>query len=298
MATGESQLKTFLRRLTDLIGAPRTVRRAITGEIELTRPALDAFVDLIRKHHRQVGAECQDTARALALQAADSHRLQDIGYEFLCSNDAEEPGEYQRLLERIQPLGITVSVIGLGTEADVDADFLKDVAQRGGGRALFTTQAEELPRLFAQEAITVSRSSFVDQVTDVRTVADMVPPGAQLTYSQSSGQLDIYSLTPTIRFERYEVLPWRLGAFAEAGVGAAHVKTFAVSEVNYTGGGSGTDRFEIDESSTQSQAVVTAGVTYPASESSWFEVLGSYTSILADESVDYFGIGVGFRVWL
>jgi hypothetical protein len=130
------------------------------------------------------------------------------------------------------------------------------------------------------------------------TVADMVPPGAQLTHSQSSGQLDIYSLTPTIRFERYEVLPWRLGAFAEAGVGAAHVKTFAVSEVNYTGGGSGTDRFEIDESSTQSQAVVTAGVTYPASESSWFEVLGSYTSILADESVDYFGIGVGFRVWL
>ena len=82
---------------------------------------------------------------------------------FADAADAEEPGEYQRLLERIQPLGITVSVIGLGAETDVDAEFLKDVAQRGGGRALFTTSAEELPRLFAQEAITVARSSFVDR---------------------------------------------------------------------------------------------------------------------------------------
>ncbi|GAA0460426.1 ATPase [Paractinoplanes deccanensis] len=92
-AGGSNQLKTFLRRLVDTISAPRAVRRAVIGETELSRPALDAFADLIRKHNRQIGIECQDTARALALQAADASRTQDIGYEFLCSNDEEEPGD-------------------------------------------------------------------------------------------------------------------------------------------------------------------------------------------------------------
>ena len=93
---------------------------------------------------------------------------------FADANDAEEPGDYVRLLGRLQSLGITVSVIGLGSETDSDAAFLKDVAQRGGGRIMFTSNVEELPQLFAQEAITVARSSFVDQPTAARTVGDLV----------------------------------------------------------------------------------------------------------------------------
>ncbi|MDG4827469.1 DUF87 domain-containing protein [Asanoa sp. WMMD1127] len=92
-AEQESQLKIFLRRLADLVGAPRTVRRAIIGEAELTRPFLDAFVDLVRKHHRQVGMDCQDTMRALVLEAAEKTSDQDVGHEFLCSNDELEPGQ-------------------------------------------------------------------------------------------------------------------------------------------------------------------------------------------------------------
>ncbi|WBB57225.1 ATP-binding protein [Verrucosispora sp. WMMD573] len=92
MPDGATQLRTFLRRLADQMDAPRTVRRAVTGETELSRPALDAFVDLIRKTNRQIGTECQDTARALVLYAAEQPALQDIGYYFLCSNDEEEPG--------------------------------------------------------------------------------------------------------------------------------------------------------------------------------------------------------------
>ena len=112
---------------------------------------------------------------------------------FADAADAEEPGEYQRLLERLGPLGITVSVIGLGSETDSDADFLKDVAKRAGGRALFTTDAEELPRLFAQEAITVARSSFVEEPTSVRTVSDMVLLG-ELPSSQFPA-VDGFNLT-------------------------------------------------------------------------------------------------------
>ena len=76
-----------------------------------------------------------------------------------------------RLLETLQPLGITVSVIGLGSETDPDAAFLKDVAARGKGRIHFTASADELPRLFAQEAITVARSSFVTEPTACASAA-------------------------------------------------------------------------------------------------------------------------------
>ncbi|WP_433388935.1 helicase HerA domain-containing protein [Micromonospora sp. KLBMP9576] len=92
MPDGTTQLRTFLRRLADLVGAPRAVRRAVTGETELSRPALDAFVDLIRKANRPIGTECQDTARALALYAAEPTAMQDVGYDFLCSSDEEDPG--------------------------------------------------------------------------------------------------------------------------------------------------------------------------------------------------------------
>jgi uncharacterized membrane protein len=93
---------------------------------------------------------------------------------FADAADAEEPGNYQRLLETITPLGITVSVIGLGSDGDSDAAFLKDVAARGKGRIHFTSSAEDLPRLFAQEAITVARSSFINEPTGARALPDMV----------------------------------------------------------------------------------------------------------------------------
>jgi uncharacterized membrane protein len=92
---------------------------------------------------------------------------------FADAADAEEPGDYVRFLSTLEGAGITVSVIGLGSESDPDAAFLKDVAQRGHGRIQFTTDAEELPRLFAEETITVARSSFIDQPTPAHALQDM-----------------------------------------------------------------------------------------------------------------------------
>jgi len=112
---------------------------------------------------------------------------------FADAADAEEPGDYQRLLSTLTPLGITVSVIGLGSEADSDAAFLKDIATRGQGRIYFTATAEELPRLFAQEAITVARSSFVTEPTAARALPDMVLLG-DLPAAPFPG-LDGYNLT-------------------------------------------------------------------------------------------------------
>jgi Mg-chelatase subunit ChlD len=93
---------------------------------------------------------------------------------FADAADAEEEGDYKRLLEALKPTGITVSVIGLGSESDSDAAFLKDIAARGNGRVYFAATADDLPRLFAQEAITVARSSFVSEPTAARTLPDLV----------------------------------------------------------------------------------------------------------------------------
>lgn len=89
---GSTQLRAFLRRLADGVDAPRAVRRAVTGDTELTRHALDALVDQIRKANRQIGTECQDTARALVLYASDDGAAQDLGHDFLSSSDEESPG--------------------------------------------------------------------------------------------------------------------------------------------------------------------------------------------------------------
>ena len=93
---------------------------------------------------------------------------------FADAADSEEPGDYKDLLDKCGKAGITVSVIGLGTEQDRDADLLKDIGHRGGGQCMFTQDAHELPRLFAQDTFLVSRSTFVDEPTAIRTTAGMV----------------------------------------------------------------------------------------------------------------------------
>jgi hypothetical protein len=77
--------------------------------------------------------------------------------------DTEKPGAYKMLLRRFTEAGGTVSVIGLGTTADPDAKLLEDTAKLGGGRIFFTTDAKTLPNIFAQETVTVARSSFLEE---------------------------------------------------------------------------------------------------------------------------------------
>jgi Mg-chelatase subunit ChlD len=76
--------------------------------------------------------------------------------------DSENPAGYKKLVGQCAKAGITISVVGLGTEKDVDADLLKDIARRGKGQCMFTTVPEELPRLFAQDMFLVARSAFLE----------------------------------------------------------------------------------------------------------------------------------------
>ncbi|SCL15288.1 DNA helicase HerA, contains HAS-barrel and ATPase domains [Micromonospora nigra] len=84
-----TQLRTFLRRLTAQIGLPADVRDAVAGMRPVEREQLDAFVRALRTRDREVGRDCQDTARALVLHGTVDFEAQDVGYAHLIS----EPGD-------------------------------------------------------------------------------------------------------------------------------------------------------------------------------------------------------------
>jgi len=88
--------------------------------------------------------------------------------------DSEQPGNYKVLLEKCRKANVTVSVIGLGTEADSDAELLKDVAKRGDGRIFFTADPQEIPRLFAQDTFAVARSAFIEDPVVAKTTGGML----------------------------------------------------------------------------------------------------------------------------
>jgi Mg-chelatase subunit ChlD len=106
---------------------------------------------------------------------------------FADAADSEEPGRYKELLAHCAAEGITVTVIGLGTERDQDAELLKDIAHRGGGRIFFTDNPYDLPRLFAQDTFIVARNTFINENTEIK-----LTPGLRAI---SSGQ---YSTPPKL----------------------------------------------------------------------------------------------------
>src|SRR5262249_520132 len=140
---------------------------------------------------------------------------------FADASDAEEPGEYKELLAQCKEAGITVSVIGLGTPKDKDAELLRDIASRGNGRIFFTDKAEELPRLFAQDTFAAARNTFPDERTPITSTPGLaLLTGRPFDLSQS---IDGYNLcylregatlaTRTLDDYRAPVVAaWRAGA--------------------------------------------------------------------------------------
>lgn len=80
---------------------------------------------------------------------------------FSDASDSERPEGYERIVDEMLREGATLSVIALGSERDRHADLLKEIAARGQGRILFNEDASQLPQLFAQETVTLSRSAFL-----------------------------------------------------------------------------------------------------------------------------------------
>lgn len=80
---------------------------------------------------------------------------------FADAQDSEEPGDYKKLIQEMTDHGCTISVIGLGTDQDVDSALLVDIAKRGKGRIFFSNEPMDIPKIFAQETVTIARSAFI-----------------------------------------------------------------------------------------------------------------------------------------
>jgi len=152
--------------------------------------------------------------------------------------DSEQPGKYKSLLKQYEAAGITVSVIGLGTKSDSDAKLLEDVAKLGKGNIMFTADAQELPRLFTQDTMSVARSTFVkkDKKTQPNGISGILLPDARLMGNLGSGafpNIDGYNLSylktnataGVISQDEYQA-PW--SAFWYRGLGRVAAVTLEV----------------------------------------------------------------------
>jgi hypothetical protein len=151
---------------------------------------------------------------------------------FADAADAEEPGEYQRLLEEMTKAGATVSVIGLGSEADSDAAFLQDVAARGKGRMFFSLDPASLPAVFAQETVSVARSAFIEERTGARSGAGWLElAGRPLRFPEAVDGYNLCYLRPeaTAALATTDEYDAPLVAFWHRGAGRAMAVTFPVA---------------------------------------------------------------------
>lgn len=89
---------------------------------------------------------------------------------FSDASDTEQPGDYVNLLGDIEQENGSVSVIGLGSNTDQDARLLEEIARLGNGRIFYSTNALDIPKLFAQETVTLARSAFLTDPVKTQAV--------------------------------------------------------------------------------------------------------------------------------
>lgn len=129
---------------------------------------------------------------------------------FSDAQDSEEPGDYKTLLKKYTEAGITVSVIGLGTDKDVHAELLKDIAKLGGGNIMFSDDPEELPRLFTQDTMSIARNTFIKHDPEVHP-ADGIH-GKLLPDARLMGELGRGPFPPTKGYNLSYLKPDATGA--------------------------------------------------------------------------------------
>lgn len=78
----------------------------------------------------------------------------------LTDGGADSTGIPELVQKLYEENGITFSTVGIGTDA---APFLDDLAQLGGGRYHFTTDASSIPSIFTEEVSLASRAYIVEE---------------------------------------------------------------------------------------------------------------------------------------
>lgn len=87
---------------------------------------------------------------------------------FTDTADTEEPGDFKKLIKEMTDKGATISVIGMGTPADSDAKLCEEIAKLGKGRMFYSDKPMDIPKIFAQETVTIARSAFIEDPTKTK----------------------------------------------------------------------------------------------------------------------------------
>lgn len=143
--------------------------------------------------------------------------------------DSEQGGDYKGIIAEMTAAGATVSVIGLGTEADPDAELLKDIAKRGNGRIFFSADPTAMPGLFAQETVAMARSAFLTEPVGLKPTAGWLELAAKpLPWLASVDGYNLSYLKPNATAAAYSSDEYAapLVAFWQRGLGRAAAVSF------------------------------------------------------------------------
>jgi len=133
---------------------------------------------------------------------------------------------------------------------------------------------------------------------DAGIVAGLVPCGAEILSSQSTGQLQMIEFGPVARLGRDRFFADHAGLFLQLSTCIVYVKTFALSEVMFSTGGfrAGVRSFEINHSRYRPGVAVSGGFTRPVTRSSWIDLVPSYRGVYDEGSItNLVGVSLAYR---
>ncbi len=150
---------------------------------------------------------------------------------FSDARDSEMPGDYETLIKEMVEKKTSISVIAMGEPTDPDAELLKHIAELGGGRIFFNTNAADLPALFTQETVAIARSAFIEDETKTQATAGWLELGGEMVDWLSLVQgynLSYLQEGATMALATDDDYQAPLVAFWQKGVGRVGAVTFAM----------------------------------------------------------------------
>ncbi|GAA0566476.1 DUF87 domain-containing protein [Paractinoplanes ferrugineus] len=167
VAAGETQLQLLLRRLASRIGAPRNDRRAVIGETELTRTALDTYVMGLREVDSTLAHDCRDTLRALALRASANEEHQDIADDYFAGMAETFAGERQKW--------------GMRNRQRTAQELVREISRLLAATGPSVIAFDQLDAVMAQAAIQDEWSKVSPAAADLRVAMMVVELAGGLT---------------------------------------------------------------------------------------------------------------------
>lgn len=112
-----------------------------------------------------------------AMQIASGALLKhttDVSHMIVLTDGQSMPGDFLTLASNLKKVGVTVSTVAVG--ADADLKLLKDIADRAGGRHYLVENALKLPQIFTREVALVGRRGMYEGAFDPKWHAAIEGP--------------------------------------------------------------------------------------------------------------------------